>query len=206
MAYYECVYLARQDIASTQVDALNEAFAETITTGGGSVTKTEYWGLRNLAYRVNKNRKAHFVLLNIDAPSDAVLEMRRLMRLNDDVLRELTLRVDELEEEPSVMMQRREERRDRGDRGDRGDRPPRNDDGPAPVKATAEKADAPKADTPVADAKAADTDAPKVDAPVTDAKAADTDAPKADAPVADAPVADAKAADTETPVKTEGES
>lgn len=119
MAYYECVYLARQDIASSQVDALTDQFAEIISNGGGEVKKREYWGLRNLAYRVKKNRKAHYVLLNIDAPAEAVHEMQRIMRLNADVLRDLTLRVDELNEGPSTMMQRREERRDRGERRSR---------------------------------------------------------------------------------------
>ena len=121
MPYYECVYLARQDIAASQVEALSDSFAETIASGGGEVKKREYWGLRNLAYRVKKNRKAHYVLMNIDAPAEAVHEMQRLMRLNADVLRDLTLRVDELNEGPSIMMQRREERRDRGERRSRRD-------------------------------------------------------------------------------------
>ncbi|MXW92661.1 MAG: 30S ribosomal protein S6 [Rhodospirillaceae bacterium] len=121
MPYYECVYLARQDIAASQVDTLSDGFAEVIANGGGEVKKREYWGLRNLAYRVKKNRKAHYVLMNIDAPASAVQEMQRLMRLNADVLRELTLRVDALNEGPSIMMQRREERRDRGERRSRRD-------------------------------------------------------------------------------------
>ena len=121
MPYYQCVYLARQDIAASQVDTLSDGFAETIAEGGGEVKKREYWGLRNLAYRVKKNRKAHYVLMNIDAPASAMHEMQRLMRLNADVLRELTLRVDELNEGPSIMMQRREERRDRGERRSRRD-------------------------------------------------------------------------------------
>lgn len=137
MPYYECVYLARQDIAASQVDALSDGFAETIAEGGGEVKKREYWGLRNLAYRVKKNRKAHYVLMNIDAPASAVLEMQRLMRLNADVLRELTLRVDELNEGPSIMMQRREERRDRGERRSRRDEERR-----AERAAAAEKRDA----------------------------------------------------------------
>ena len=150
MAFYECVYIARQDISSSQVDALTEQFTGIITENGGSVGKTEYWGLRNMAYRVKKNRKGHYVLLNIDAPSAAVQEMERVMRINDDVLRTLTLRVDELEEEPSVIMQNRGNRDERGGRGgrggrddrggrggDRGGRPPREGGDRAPREATA---------------------------------------------------------------------
>ena len=137
MPYYECVYLARQDIAASQVDVLSDGFAEAIAEGGGEVKKREYWGLRNLAYRVKKNRKAHYVLMNIDAPAEAVHEMQRLMRLNADVLRDLTLRVDALNEGPSIMMQRREERRDRGERRSR-----RDDERRAERAAAAEKRDA----------------------------------------------------------------
>lgn len=155
MAFYECVYIARQDISSSQVDTLTEQFTAIITENGGSVAKTEYWGLRNMAYRVKKNRKGHYVLLNIDAPSAAVLEMERVMRLNDDVLRTLTVKVDALEEEPSVVMQNRGSRDERGGRGgrggrddrggrdggrgrdDRGGRPPREGGDRAPREATA---------------------------------------------------------------------
>lgn len=122
MALYECVFIARQDIASTQVEGLVEQFSTILTENQGSVAKQEYWGLRNLAYRIKKNRKGHYVLLNIDAPSDAVHEMERNMRLNDDVLRYLTTRVDEIEEGPSVVMQNRHSRDDRGGRGGRGGR------------------------------------------------------------------------------------
>ncbi len=155
MAFYECVYIARQDISSSQVDTLTEQFTAIITENGGSVAKTEYWGLRNMAYRVKKNRKGHYVLLNIDAPSAAVQEMERVMRLNDDVLRTLTVKVDVLEEEPSVVMQNRGSRDERGGRGgrggrddrggrdggrgrdDRGGRPPREGGDRAPREATA---------------------------------------------------------------------
>ncbi len=116
MPFYENVFLARQDISPAQVDALADTFTAIITERGGRVTKREYWGLRNLAYRIKKNRKAHYVLLNIDAPAPAVHEMERTMRLNEDVLRFLTVRVDSLEDGPSVMMQRREERADRSPR------------------------------------------------------------------------------------------
>ncbi len=125
MAYYENVFIARQDISSSQVETLAETLAKIIEENGGKVTKTEHWGLRTLAYRIKKNRKGHYVLMNIDAPSDAVREMERQMRLNEDIIRYLTTRVDELEEGPSAILQARNARDDRrGSRG--GSRPPRN--------------------------------------------------------------------------------
>jgi small subunit ribosomal protein S6 len=122
MPLYENIFIARQDISAAQAEALADTFTQILKDQGGSVTKREYWGLRNLTFRIKKNRKAHYMLLNIDAPPAAVLEMERNMRINEDILRHLTVRVDELEEAPSAMMQRREERGDRGDRGygDRG--------------------------------------------------------------------------------------
>jgi small subunit ribosomal protein S6 len=135
--YYENVFIARQDASPTQVEALTEGFATVIAENGGTVGKREYWGLRSLAYRIKKNRKGHYTLLNIDAPATAVNEMERLMRINEDVLRYLTVRVEALEEGPSPMMRSRDERgergergdRDRGDRGDRGGRRDRDDRG-----------------------------------------------------------------------------
>ncbi|MGE4352425.1 MAG: 30S ribosomal protein S6 [Bdellovibrionales bacterium] len=124
MPYYESVFIARQDIPATQVEALTTSFSEIITSNGGKVSKTEQWGLRNLAYRIRKNKKGHYVLLNIEAPSDAVVEMERNMRLNEDVLRFLTVKVEALEEGPSVMMRREE--RDSNERGARGSRGPRD--------------------------------------------------------------------------------
>ena len=115
MALYEHVYLARQDVTQQQVDALNASLKGIIEAGGGKVTKTEYWGLKSLAYRVKKNRKAHFTLLNIDAPPAAIFEMERQMSINEDVLRVLTLRVEELEEGPSAMLRKRDDD-DRGER------------------------------------------------------------------------------------------
>ena len=133
MALYEHIYLARQDVSAQQVEELTNALTEVLVQGGGKVTKNEYWGLKSLSYRIKKNRKAHYSLLNIDAPAPAVAEMERQMRINEDILRFMTVRVDELEEGPSAMLQKRDrddERSDRpgGDRGDRGDRdsrPPR---------------------------------------------------------------------------------
>ncbi|KPH82254.1 MULTISPECIES: 30S ribosomal protein S6 [Bosea] len=119
MALYEHVLLARQDVSAQQVETLVETFKGIIEANGGSVPKVEYWGVKSLGYRIKKNRKAHYSLLNIDAPSAAVLEMERQMRINEDVLRFLTIRVEELEEGQSAMLQKR----DRDDRGDRFDRP-----------------------------------------------------------------------------------
>lgn len=125
MALYECVILARQEISAPQVETLTDEMSNVISQGGGQVSKKEYWGLRNLTYRMKKNRKAHYVLLNIDSPSAAVKEMERQMGLNEDVLRFLTVRVEELEEGPSVMMQAKSGREEREGRGERGDRPRR---------------------------------------------------------------------------------
>ena len=135
MALYETVFIARQDITSAQAEALAETFGQMIKDNGGQIGKTEHWGLKTLAFRMNKNRKGHYVLFNIDAPSAAVLEMERNMRINEDVLRYMSIRVEEHEEGPSAVMQNRGgDRAERGDRGDRGGgfgrgpRGPRRDD------------------------------------------------------------------------------
>ena len=134
MALYEHVFIARQDVSQQQVEALTEQYSTVIKENGGSVGKTEYWGLSNLAFKVKKNRKGHYTLMNIDAPHAAIAEMERQMGLSDDVLRFMTIRVEEHETEPSAVMQNRGGRdRDdrRGGRDDRrGDRGPRRDDGP----------------------------------------------------------------------------
>jgi small subunit ribosomal protein S6 len=111
--------LARQDISAQQVEGLLDTYRALIEEKGGSVGKTEYWGLKSLAYRIKKNRKAHYTLMNIDAPHDAVAEMERQMSLSTDVIRFMTIRVDDHENEPSAMM-RRSDREDRDGRGDRG--------------------------------------------------------------------------------------
>ena len=116
MPNYESVFIARQDITAAQVEGLVETFEKVITDGGGSVPKKENWGLKTLAYKIKKNRKGHYTLMNLDAPANAVHEMERQMRINEDVLRYITIRVDELEEGPSVMMRGR----DRDDRSRRG--------------------------------------------------------------------------------------
>ena len=113
MPLYENVFIARQDISGAQVDALADIFAQLVADNGGEVKKREYWGLRNLAYRMNKNRKGHYMLFNIDAPAAAIAELERTMRINEDVLRYLTLRVDQLDEGPSAVMQSRGSREDR---------------------------------------------------------------------------------------------
>src|ERR1700758_3140632 len=117
MPLYENVFIARQDISGAQVDALADTFTQLIADNGGEIKKREYWGLRNLAYRMRKNRKGHYVLLNVDAPPAAVAELERTMRINEDVIRYLTIRVDALDEGPSVIMQSRGSRDERQRRG-----------------------------------------------------------------------------------------
>ena len=121
MPLYEHVFLARQDLAQAQVDALAETATNIIESNGGKVVRTETWGLRNIAYRIQKNRKAHYVALDFEAPGPVVAELERQTQINEDVIRYVTIRVDAHEQGPSAMM-RRNERNERGDRGDRGDR------------------------------------------------------------------------------------
>ena len=144
MPLYEHVFLARQDLAQAQVDALAENATKILTDNGGKVVKTESWGLKSLAYKIAKNRKAHFVMLDVDAPAPAIAELERQTNINEDVIRFMTIRVDELEKGPSAMMKRdrsgRDDRGDRGgerggdrgargaDRGDRADRAPRSEE------------------------------------------------------------------------------
>ncbi|TAK49924.1 MAG: 30S ribosomal protein S6 [Xanthobacteraceae bacterium] len=151
MPLYEHVFLARQDASAQQVEELTAQIKGVIEQMGGKVEKTENWGLRSLTYRMNKNRKAHFTLLNINAPAAVVSEIERLERINEDVIRYLTVRVDELEAGPSAILRKsdRDERRgDRDDRrGDRDDRPrgrrdrddrPRRDDSVAAAETETE--------------------------------------------------------------------
>ena len=161
MPLYEHVFLARQDLSAQQIEELTAQYKGVIEQMGGKIAKSEYWGVKTLTYRMRKNRKAHFTLMNVDAPSAAMVEVERQQRINEDILRQLTVRVDEHEAEPSAMMRKvdrdrdRDDRRggfgdrdrgfggdrDRGfggdrDRGDRGDRRPRGDRPPrdeAPV-------------------------------------------------------------------------
>jgi small subunit ribosomal protein S6 len=140
MALYEHVFLARQDLSQQQVDALVEQYKGVIEANGGSVGRVENWGLKSLTYRVKKNRKAYYTLMDLTCPPAALNEMERQMGLSEDVLRFMTVKVEKHEEGASAMMQKREERSDRGDRGfgdrdrgprsfgdrDRGDRGPRS--------------------------------------------------------------------------------
>ena len=139
MALYEHVYLARQDLTAQQTEALTEQFKTIVTGLGGTIGNVEYWGVKSLAYRIKKNRKAHFTLINVDAPPAALAEAERQWSISEDILRFLTIRVEALEEGPSAMLRKRDDddrgdrgdRPDRGDRGDRGDRrPPRGPRGP----------------------------------------------------------------------------
>lgn len=142
MALYEHIFLARQDISAAQVEALVEQYKGVLEAAGGAVRKVEPWGVKSLAYRIKKNRKAHFTLLNIDAPHEAVAEMERQMRLSEDILRFMTIRVEALEEGPSAMLQKRDrdDRRDRdGDRGPRRGGRERNREADAPAAASSEE-------------------------------------------------------------------
>ena len=145
MPLYEHVFLARQDLATAQVEAMTETFSRIIADGKGAVASNEYWGLRTLAYRIAKNRKAHYVMLSIDAPAPAIAEMERQVGLNEDIIRFMTVRIEALPVEPSAMMKRGDRERersadgasrgDRGDRGDRADRPRGGDRGDRPERA-----------------------------------------------------------------------
>ena len=117
MPLYECVLIARNDVTQQQVDTIADTITEQLSTDGGEVKKREYWGLRSLAYRVNKNRKGHYMLLGMDAKPAFIHEMERLLRLNEDVLRFMTLRVEEIVEEPSAILSRKSDERERGFRG-----------------------------------------------------------------------------------------
>lgn len=151
MPLYEHVFIARQDVSGAQVDEIVNAFTGVVENGGGKVVETESWGLRNLTYRIKKNRKGHYVLMNIDAPSDVISELERQQRIHEDILRYMTLRVDEHEELPTVMMQGRKERGSRRDDED--------SDKPAPQAEAAKTENAPaKAEAPAEDAAAPASD------------------------------------------------
>lgn len=119
MPLYEHVFISRQDLSNAQAETLIEEFSTVLSENGGSVVEQEYWGVKTMAYKVNKNRKGHYAFLKTDAPSAAVQEMERLMRLHEDVMRVLTIKMDEHKELPSVQMQKRDERSDRGERRER---------------------------------------------------------------------------------------
>ena len=118
MPLYEHVMIARQDLSNTQAEGLIEHFGSVLADNGGKLLENEYWGVKTMAYKINKNRKGHYAYMRTDAPSDAVQELERLMRLHDDVMRVLTVKVDGHEEGPSAQMQKRDDR-DRGERRER---------------------------------------------------------------------------------------
>ena len=152
MRLYESVFIARQDISSQQVESMADEFAGIITNAGGKIHKREYWGLRSLAYRIKKNRKGHYIMFNLETDGATLKEYERIMGLNEDVLRFLNIRIKEVDEAPSIIMQNkgeRGERGDRGDRGDRGSRPPRQKAAAEakPAEAAAETEAAPATDS-----------------------------------------------------------
>jgi len=116
MSLYEHVFISRQDLSNAQAEGLIEHFSTVLKDNGGNVIDNEYWGVKTMAYKINKNRKGHYAFLRTDAPATAVAEMERLMRLHDDVMRVLTIRVDEHAEGPSVQMQKRDDRGERRER------------------------------------------------------------------------------------------
>ena len=116
MRLYESVFIARQDISATQIESIADEFAGIITSAGGSIQKREYWGLRSLAYRIKKNRKGHYIMFNMETDSETMKEYERVMGLNEDVLRFLNIRIEEVEEGPSIIMQSKNERPSRGPR------------------------------------------------------------------------------------------
>ncbi len=146
MPLYEHVFLARQDASGAQVEQLTKEFSDILEEAGGKVARSEYWGLKTLAYKIKKSRKAHYTMLNIDSPPAALEEMERRMRISTDIIRFMSIRVDGHETEPSVMM-RKQDRDDRGPRGPRGDRgprgprPDRGDRGPRPPRPDREARD-----------------------------------------------------------------
>ncbi len=169
MPLYEHVFLVRQDVSSQQVEALVDQFKSIIEESGGSVGKVENWGLKTLTYRIRKNRKAHFTLMNIEAGHEALAEVERQQRLSEDVLRSLTLKVDQHEDGPSAMLQKREDRDRRGRPGDRPRREPRRSDGEGSAPKTEAAAEAKSEAKPEAKSEAKSEDK-------SDAKPATTEA------------------------------
>ena len=157
MRLYESVFIARQDISSQQVESMADEFAGIISNAGGKIHKREYWGLRSLAYRIKKNRKGHYIMFNLETDGATLKEYERIMGLNEDVLRFLNIRIEEVDEAPSIIMQNKGERGERGERGDRGERRERGDRGSRPPRQEA-----------AAEAKTAEAAAEAETAPTTD--------------------------------------
>ena len=193
MPLYESTFIARPDISSQQVDGLAEQFREILTEAGGEIAKTEYWGLRSLAYRIKKNRKGHYYFMNIDAPPEAISAMEHTMRINEDVIRYLTVRVDQHDPNPAPLTQSRGRGRDgRGGRGGRWEGRRRDDDGEGRRReGDGERGERPKREdaAPAADASA---------------KEAASETPASESPVSEAPSSGESAADSGAEEKSDG--
>ena len=198
MPLYESTFIARPDISSQQVDGLAEQFREILTEGGGEIAKTEYWGLRSLAYRIKKNRKGHYYFMNIDAPPEAISAMEHTMRINEDIIRYLTVRVDEHDPNPAPLTQSRGRGRDgRGGRGGRWEGRRRDDDGEGRRReGDGERRERPQREdaAPAADASAKEA--------VSETPASET--PVSETPVSEAPSSGESTADSGTEEKSDG--
>ena len=203
MPLYESTFIARPDISSQQVDGLAEQFREILTEAGGEIAKTEYWGLRSLAYRIKKNRKGHYYFMNIDAPPEAISAMEHTMRINEDIIRYLTVRVDEHDPNPAPLTQSRGRGRDgRGGRGGRWEGRRRDDDGEGRRRESdGERRERPQREdaAPAADASAkeAASETPASETPVSEA-------PVSEAPVSEAPSSGESTAESGTEEKSDG--
>ena len=193
MPLYESTFIARPDISSQQVDGLAEQFREILTEAGGEIAKTEYWGLRSLAYRIKKNRKGHYYFMNIDAPPEAISAMEHTMRINEDIIRYLTVRVDEHDPNPAPLTQSRGRGRDgRGGRGGRWEGRRRDDDG----EGRRREGDGERRERPQRE-----DAAPAADA---GAKEAASETPASETPVSEAPSSGESTADSGTEEKSDG--
>ena len=209
MALYEHTFIARQDISIAQAEALLEHFRTILTDNGGKIIDTEYWGLKTLAYKINKNRKGHYCFFRSDSPADAVHEMERLMRLHEDVMRNLTIKVEEHTEGPTIMMQAKTMREDRDRaRSERGEGEAGDDD--APRKPRRDKdGDSDKGDSRDSQKSDSQKSDSQDDKPADKTDKADMDAPKPDAPKTPKPKTpksktdDAKDAPEDTPASDE---
>ena len=193
MPLYESTFIARPDISSQQVDGLAEQFREILTEAGGEIAKTEYWGLRSLAYRIKKNRKGHYYFMNIDAPPEAISAMEHTMRINEDIIRYLTVRVDEHDPNPAPLTQSRGRGRDgRGGRGGRWEGRRRDDDG----EGRRREGDGERRERPQRE------DA----APAADASAEEvaSETPASETPVSEAPSSGESTAESGTEEKSDG--
>ena len=193
MPLYESTFIARPDISSQQVDGLAEQFREILTEAGGEIAKTEYWGLRSLAYRIKKNRKGHYYFMNIDAPPEAISAMEHTMRINEDIIRYLTVRVDEHDPNPAPLTQSRGRGRDgRGGRGGRWEGRRRDDDG----EGRRREGDGERRERPQRE-----DAAPAADA---SAKEAASETPASETPVSEAPSSGESTAESGTEEKSDG--